>query len=821
MSLPQASRDVSDRPAQGSVVEPINRDRKNADVDRKLRLYGVATAMRESRLPTNTQIDAMLDYSLAHSPVPTDKLSESGRTLIQDVREILETTRQIVKEKNADELLQNFVWHTRNTDTSRAKKDPNEVVPVSQDKIQADADQATQHLRTLASLVLTNAEVRKLVSDFGIIGRDLLAHGASKAAELARPDEERLRQVDEPAPDHKFISEGGREIGPNETPVPEARVPGTEHRIAQDPSSELGEGTAIKTESGDVIRGDEAADQAQQTKQELSERARYEAQRQKEDVQENIYDNDADVTSKRVRFQNKVAGVRDQITGRVPEEHRNKVNEHATRAKNFLSDEYFPQERRDQLVYRLKKVIIECQNHKDYQESIRWLLDTSAEYVSHGQTVADHGKDSHQQLTSDSNLKQATYELRTLLERFAGGVSLDIIGDAMRALYEDSRNDEGLRTWFREVNEFARECLMQPGYVLDDQCNERANQLRESGRQYYDGKYQGHFDNLWSELADWFAAWGDDPLNRRFGQDWARLTKDLLFDSEGSLKFKPELWRDIRKVILPSMIDQVGYVPIPRIEYTDDSLDLVLENLALSGRNVFPNLVTLDAHNHMKFSPYDGINDEQHHEFVLTLGQIQADLRDVAFFYHKKTGMPKMSDSGIADVLLGGSGMTITAHLASAHDPTSVFAVKDVTVKVDTLKFAVRDSKHDALYKTLAPLATGLVKRQLQKAVGGAVRTALEYLDGELVAVRDQMAEAKASEDGSRTQVLKQQLAAKKDKAQGKTEEKGGQFKVVAQPGTEIMPEQGHPEGWVGRARERVNVAHKGEEWRSDAYNIV
>ena len=44
----------------------------------------------------------------------------------------------------------------------------------------------------------------------------------------------------------------------------------------------------------------------------------------------------------------------------------------------------------------------------------------------------------------------------------------------------------------------------------------------------------------------------------RFGEDWARLTKDLLFDGEGSLKFKPDLWMDIRKVILPSIIDQVS-----------------------------------------------------------------------------------------------------------------------------------------------------------------------------------------------------------------------------------------------------------------------
>lgn len=38
-------------------------------------------------------------------------------------------------------------------------------------------------------------------------------------------------------------------------------------------------------------------------------------------------------------------------------------------------------------------------------------------------------------------------------------------------------------------------------------------------------------------------------------------------------------------------------------------------------------------------------------------------------------------------------------------------------MKVDTLKFAIRESKHDLLYKTLRPLATGLIKKQVQKAV--------------------------------------------------------------------------------------------------------
>jgi hypothetical protein len=50
---------------------------------------------------------------------------------------------------------------------------------------------------------------------------------------------------------------------------------------------------------------------------------------------------------------------------------------------------------------------------------------------------------------------------------------------------------------------------------------------------------------------------GEDSLNKRFGEDWARLTKDILFDSEGSLKFKADLWSDIRRVIVPTLVDQV------------------------------------------------------------------------------------------------------------------------------------------------------------------------------------------------------------------------------------------------------------------------
>ena len=45
-------------------------------------------------------------------------------------------------------------------------------------------------------------------------------------------------------------------------------------------------------------------------------------------------------------------------------------------------------------------------------------------------------------------------------------------------------------------------------------------------------------------------------------------------------------------------------MPIPRIEYTDDAFDVVIENLVLSGRNLFPNIIEVRANNYFKYSPY-------------------------------------------------------------------------------------------------------------------------------------------------------------------------------------------------------------------------
>ena len=73
---------------------------------------------------------------------------------------------------------------------------------------------------------------------------------------------------------------------------------------------------------------------------------------------------------------------------------------------------------------------------------------------------------------------------------------------------------------------------------------------------------------------------------------------------------------------------------------------------------------------------------------------MQAYMTDAVFYYRKKNTI-KLSDLGIVDIVLGSEGLTANGHLVSGDkDRTSAFKVKKVHVKVNTLKFIIRDTKH-------------------------------------------------------------------------------------------------------------------------------
>ena len=67
--------------------------------------------------------------------------------------------------------------------------------------------------------------------------------------------------------------------------------------------------------------------------------------------------NGDDSEVKKRGLMDKVRGVRDGLSDRISQQHKDTAHNHLNRGKQFLTEEYFPEERQDQFIYQGKKVL--------------------------------------------------------------------------------------------------------------------------------------------------------------------------------------------------------------------------------------------------------------------------------------------------------------------------------------------------------------------------------------------------------------------------------------------------------------------------------
>ena len=90
---------------------------------------------------------------------PSPKLSEEGRHLVEDFRNVIEQAKILLLSKNDGNLLQDFIWQTQQVAGGNAQT-PN--LPVDKQTAQQHGQQALEGLRTLGTLIITNGQFRKL-----------------------------------------------------------------------------------------------------------------------------------------------------------------------------------------------------------------------------------------------------------------------------------------------------------------------------------------------------------------------------------------------------------------------------------------------------------------------------------------------------------------------------------------------------------------------------------------------------------------------------------------------------------------------------------
>lgn len=99
---------------------------KQKATEEKYRLFGTLQAIRQGKMPHNDHLNDLLS-KLAQNQIVLSRehlISEDGKLLLNDFRELLKTLETALNVKNKDELFQSMVYHLHCMDSpiSKGKK---------------------------------------------------------------------------------------------------------------------------------------------------------------------------------------------------------------------------------------------------------------------------------------------------------------------------------------------------------------------------------------------------------------------------------------------------------------------------------------------------------------------------------------------------------------------------------------------------------------------------------------------------------------------------------------------------------------------------
>ncbi|KAJ3036789.1 hypothetical protein HDV00_002401, partial [Rhizophlyctis rosea] len=326
-----------------------------------------------------------------------------------------------------------------------------------------------------------------------------------------------------------------------------------------------------------------------------------------------------------------------------------------------------------------------------------------------------------------------------LIENFANSRSLDPLIRSVTDFADKARSDNDLITFWTDLSNFITRSFNDPAYTDQSDYEKTAQDLVVRGRKGL-SKYDYYTQKITYEASNFADALASDRATQKLAADANAIFADLFLDERGKPTFKPELLRDLAKIV-PAIADKLAYLPIPRTEIDDGTYHMIFDNIVLHS-TILPKYVrvvtdtTVDA---TQNDPKDQLNSN----IYLEISHIEASARDVAWLVNKHSGFFKAGDVGLADFDIKDPGLTAKVKIApgaltgraapKSGEATGRFLhTEQVDVTLHNIDLRLHDSHHDFLYKVAKPFLNRTVKAQVENAVKDGLRDLVARLDDQI-----------------------------------------------------------------------------------------
>ncbi|KAJ6617965.1 hypothetical protein B0H10DRAFT_2218135 [Mycena sp. CBHHK59/15] len=400
-----------------------------------------------------------------------------------------------------------------------------------------------------------------------------------------------------------------------------------------------------------------------------------------------------------------------------------------------------------------------AQKDPEYRSALSTLFDTVHKWIN---KALDSAVD--QKLTLDTLIEDTTPEqhvlkalraLITILDRFTEPQgSVDAVMAKAQELTAAVRSDSvEVKEWVDKFFTNARKSLEDPDYPRSDEAKGVRRDLRKRGRLLIDADTDA--GRAWAALKDDMQTFARALVADKDVQCVRAAHAQLGADAERGLVQAGEkaqtgveavleraswFWRDLFTVYAPRMLAKLKDIPIPRTEYADNDIELVLENVDVSSFGLNPahvfirNITDVDVRTSESVPATAGVGTFTH----IRLQAVQLKLEDVSFYYKDKTStLPPNEITGLLALTLPPQGIDVDIKLRfipSAKERAAqrtYHRIERVTVEIaDDVELNVRESNHAVVLALFKPVFTMRFREALGRTLAEQLRAGLAWADG-------------------------------------------------------------------------------------------
>jgi len=624
----------------------------------------VASTVSAGVPPTNAQVTKVLDEAsnLVESKKKEAPLNDTGKQIAEQVNTVIQSAKQMVLEKNPDEALQKFVVAS-NAAATEAKE--SQAVSKFKDTTEEASDRAVYIAAKHG--VATTYDLAKTANAFLKLSGEMVT-----SREFRQLLVEFLDLLQEGLQTASQNIQKGVEATKETLDTVKAEAQSTEP--AKDQAKRLADaagekiGSAISTGAKTAI---DAADTVSQQWQDIKE------------------------------------------------------------GKKNVSD-FVPMsaERKEQFRARFNALLDRISQNPDYNAAwqhvftaIDQLKGLWVETVNKAQTSVEIGK---VELKQSSNVQQMWDEGSKFLSRFVNTNTIEPLQKDLIELTRMIQNDDKLRSWWADLKSYITYTMQHPREVVSDERTAQLNSLIDRAFEYsMEYKYAHLTRRTVRQSRALVDQIRDDAMNNQLVTSTRQLLRTLFLDPKGNFAYKPEELRQLKILLTSLLMEELKYIPVPKIEGSTDTYDFQLQNVMFYGYDLLPDHVLIKFESQLDVNMEKIQADVMRSNLSIRITHIKTHMKNIMFWVRRK-GFLQFEDHGLADVDLAGSGANISMELEINANNKRGLTTKRIDVDLDQLKIHIIDSRHSWLLTIFSPFIENSIKRSIEREVEGRIRGLLD-----------------------------------------------------------------------------------------------